>query len=689
MIYLIVGHQGSGKTSLLKRLKNSFKNSLFFDLDQDIEKDIQKLTSNLSKKNGEKTFYRPKKNTFKKICKKISLNQNQTQDDNLFHPHSFISVSPNFKEKIPQSFHILWIQRPTDSNGRILTHESPFNPSKKQKNPLREYFHLFSNRNNFFKKIADEELIINEGFHKKSQAFEKLFFGLKKVKKKMKGSLTLREKNLKLKEKFLSFIKKRLSWGLCFFEIRDDLLSKEKMNLALNLIPEKNILFSFRKNTLKNKTFQTKSIIKIILNKNILWDWPIENGICPFGSPPLLSLHRREKNEKVKAVAKKLTDFSFKKDKKSHFTKYKKPHLKLSIPIQNLNELLEGHKWYLEDPAFRSFLPRSENGRWSWYRLLHKDKMKINFFRESLYGMHDGVLDQPFAMEWEDAPSEWSSFACILGNPINHSLTPIEQRPFAKKYSLPLLRIPLDEKECNKKSLNALFQLGLSFAAVTSPLKKKIYELCNEKSKETLSLQSVNTLILKEEVISSTKATLTKMNLKKSPSKKTLLTKAENKNINFISKGFNTDIYALKVLFKKWLHPKKKGGKPFFSGKNIAVWGGGGLLLALKETLPEAFFYSSRKGILRSKSKTFPFKQENPKNPFSPEILVWAVGRKRHNPLIEPPLNWKPHLVLDLNYTEDSPGKEYALRTNTLYQSGLEMFSLQAKRQRELWEENL
>jgi shikimate 5-dehydrogenase len=50
-----------------------------------------------------------------------------------------------------------------------------------------------------------------------------------------------------------------------------------------------------------------------------------------------------------------------------------------------------------------------------------------------------------------------------------------------------------------------------------------------------------------------------------------------------------------------------------------------------------------------------------------------------------PPKQWKPSILVDLNYTEDSPGREYALQVGAEYVSGLRMFQVQAEKQREFW----
>ena len=72
--------------------------------------------------------------------------------------------------------------------------------------------------------------------------------------------------------------------------------------------------------------------------------------------------------------------------------------------------------------------------------------------------------------------------------------------------------------------------------------------------------------------------------------------------------------------------------------------------------------------------------------------MVWGVGRSNYskkNSAAWPPDSWRPGAVIDLNYSEDSPGREYAQRTVARYFSGLKMFRAQAEAQQRFWEKLL
>lgn len=52
-----------------------------------------------------------------------------------------------------------------------------------------------------------------------------------------------------------------------------------------------------------------------------------------------------------------------------------------------------------------------------------------------------------------------------------------------------------------------------------------------------------------------------------------------------------------------------------------------------------------------------------------------------------PPKHWKPSRIIDINYTEDSPGLEYALKVQAQYTAGMGFFKEQAKKQREIFKQ--
>lgn len=357
-------------------------------------------------------------------------------------------------------------------------------------------------------------------------------------------------------------------------------------------------------------------------------DWAMELGDCSLKKPEVLSLHQRLPDETVEEAAERLLT-------------QKAGHYKLAIEIKSPMELWAGHVWRMEDPENRSFLPMSREGRWAWYRLLQGPTMRINFVREG----KGSSVDQPTVFEWlsfkesrQGQPWASTHFAAIIGDPIIHSRTPAEHFDFFKKRNRPILSVSLKEEEMNSLNLGVLGRLGLDAMAVTSPLKANAAKVINA---------------------SASKKSATKISTDKAIN--TLLWDHQDNEW----KGINTDLIGLESVLSDFAFPKE-----------VAVWGGGGTLEVLRTLFPQAQFFSARTGELRDA------KRESSE---APRLVVWAVGRERMKHSKYPPRDWKPLMVLDLNYSEDSPGREYALNVGARYHSGLEMFKAQAKAQRKFW----
>ncbi len=110
------------------------------------------------------------------------------------------------------------------------------------------------------------------------------------------------------------------------------------------------------------------------------------------------------------------------------------------------------------------------------------------------------------------------------------------------------------------------------------------------------------------------------------------------------------------------------------STDRCAVWGGGGTLPVIERALPQAHFFSVRTGKSRD--------SESVDAKFKPDVVIWAAS-----PVAElPPSSFKPRLVIDLNYREDSRAREFAQTLSAQYVSGDAMFFAQALAQQKHWQ---
>ena len=615
MIYFIIGHRGVGKTHWLIKLKKLFTaqkiKAAFLDLDKEIEKHTKKNIKDLWNPH----FINPDKN-FRKIELKVLNTLIKKHKDQVF-----IALGAGFdlkKLKKPKTSRIIYLQRETDSNGRIFLNRPRLKPHL---SPYQEYLRLYKTREKIYQKYADEHFVLPEGDFN-FNALEKLFFNINlDVKntfiqqKKLAPEVLTLNKNILPKDsaRWPSFINRRIKWGLKYFEVRDADWTDKKLEKLLPLIPLKKLLLSFRRKT-ASQVFLRQNVSKI------LFDWPLEKNHSFKPGRQILSLHKR-KGKTVKDFKKILKTFNI-----------KPPNLlKLAVEVYSLEELLLGHKWFLKDPKHRIFLPTSPKknnlpGNWRWYRKIFGPNMPFYFIRES----KTGLKDQPYLYEnvkqLKSMKTEQKLFFAVLGFPIKHSASPSYYRKWADKNNLDFVKINIPLESFTKKNLNILKSLGLRGLAVTSPLKKKAFNLCLKKYPCALKAKAVNTMVFQ----------------------------------NNMWAGFNTDIYALTILLKK------------LNKESTAVWGGGGLLAVLKQILPKAQFYSARTGRLRTKTP----------NLETIKIVVWAVGRNKMSFCKFPDLRPVPKKVLDLNYTEDSPGKEYALMMKAKYESGWDFFKIQADKQK-------
>ena len=289
--------------------------------------------------------------------------------------------------------------------------------------------------------------------------------------------------------------------------------------------------------------------------------------------------------------------------------------LKFCPVVNSWSELMAGLTWQQKNPKLRAFLPRSENGKWSWFRLWMKGKQPLNFWREGF----GSAVDQPTLWEWLSHPEDVKSFAAVLGSPIRHSYSPAYHKSFFKNFDIPFYKIHIELNEFSE-AFKVLEQLGLVAAAVTSPLKPAAGAMFGQ--------LPINTLY----------------------------------KIKSKWQGANTDPSGAYALLKDFLQFK------------IVVWGGGGVLRTLQQVAPQASYYSSQKASVRERSKAID----------NPEILVWCDP---NNSVENIPAQWKPRVVVDLSYHDQSPARIYAQKIKAQYVSGLAMFVAQANEQQTYWKD--
>lgn len=451
----LVGHRGVGKTSLLKRIKNFYQEIGervdVFDLDNEIEKFTGQSISEIFSQHGESYFRQLEGHVLKKISEEFSESL------------AYVALGAGYETEVPEGVQIIWVQRPSDIEGRVFLNRPRLNS---EQTPLGEYFSRWQDRQARYRKMASETLILNEG----DKAFTEKKFFLNTIKLPQGSAITLFSHQI-FSLNFKTFIQKRINWGYQYFELRDDLLTKEQVMMVLDVIPKDKVLLSLRKKD---------SFMHTLLKDGYSWDWALELGPPPESGPTIVSLHELQPGESF-------SDALFRLSSSAPTASIQK----CALSVNNWEELQLGHKWS-QTNNIRSFLPRSKSGRWQWYRWLSMSNSPINFIKEDL---DSSAADQPTLLEasTRDQFENQCLFAAILGWPVDHSWTPSEQQEFFLKKTAAVLRVPIKKSEFDK-ALDVLTQLGLRWAAVTAPLKQVASIKCSLLSSRAERLKSVNTL---------------------------------------------------------------------------------------------------------------------------------------------------------------------------------------------------
>jgi len=88
-----------------------------------------------------------------------------------------------------------------------------------------------------------------------------------------------------------------------------------------------------------------------------------------------------------------------------------------------------------------------------------------------------------------------TSFIALIGNPINHSLSPIMQNAAFQYLGLDLIYIAIPCKDEDLKLvINSLEKINCKGLNITIPYKQKVFDLCDEVSPVAKKLKAINTL---------------------------------------------------------------------------------------------------------------------------------------------------------------------------------------------------
>jgi shikimate 5-dehydrogenase/shikimate kinase len=445
MRWVLVGHRGTGKSSLLQRMVADFSDLglrvPIYDLDYEIEKYVGQNLSEFFKHHGELRFREKEIEVFELLALKNAM--------------FVIALGAGFPvEKIPKDVKKIWIRRKTDSQGRIFLNRPRLDQNL---DPLSEYRSRYVQRESNFQHVADWVYTLPEGLRARHPLEQQFFFGSSA---NPQGILTVMPHHLR-EPRPVSFAQT--------IELRDDLLNESELRQAVKLFPHKNFIYSHRQ-------FRER---KVNLPETATIDWASELGELPLDFKGIISFHERPDGLSLEKWMKHISTFG-KKD----------IHLKLSPLISGFADLKELLQWQKEAPEIRSIFPRSMDGRWSWFRHLWAYRQQLHFWQDGL----GSALDQPLWWEQFGYPiGKVMCFAAVLGESVLGSYSPWRHFEQFRNLGMPFYAITIHEPEFDL-AWTVLCDLGLEAAAVTSPLKEPAVKKAALKSKLVIKTGVTNTL---------------------------------------------------------------------------------------------------------------------------------------------------------------------------------------------------
>jgi len=648
----LVGQRGVGKSSLLKRVKAALGQLPpglgFFDLDQEIQIRSGLPIEMIFEQEGESGFRSREKQTFEAWISERS------QGGML----SVMVLGAGFEHDAHEVFgrpttQVIWIKRSSDEKGRIFLDRPRLNPELP---PLEEYRSRAAFRGRRFERLATLVHELEEGIgsvQEESDLAETQYFrrvlGLLEwqPKKFTPENLGFVVETLQLESPSVERLRAKLATGLDALELRSDLMPdhwKERF-LEWKDLP---ILFSWR---------GREEVSPSSLPAHWIQDWAIELGEKPACvSAQIVSLHELLPDENLGQALLRLEEFAHRAGAGV---------LKASPVVASWDELWEGHQWWMKDPLARVFLPRSSSeaagasssgSLWKFYRLWTAGRMRLEFVR----GARASAPDQPTLLERNRVQHPCAKWGALIGDPISHSQSPVLHRSYFQSRSREYFAVRLPESLGESgfdQALRVMARMGAEAFSVTSPWKEAASRWIGSQSGEVQlraqRLKSLNTLFCRTHSDGSTHWS-----------------------------GDNTDLPGFRAIAREV--GRRLGLREHRGLEEVAVWGGGGTLSMVKEEFPAAQFFSARTGEFRG---ACPALYERASE-FRPRVIIWAVARGRMQEGAKwPPQEWHPDWVVDLNYSEDSPGREVAQRMGARYLSGLQMFRTQGIEQQLFWHE--
>jgi len=600
--HFLIGHRGVGKTTLLSQLKTYLQGFHFCDLDSEIETQSNMSIAQIFSDMGEDTFRSLEIKVLSRILES--------------HSSSVISLGAGFpirQFEFPRNSVFIQLSKKTDKNGRILLNRPLWD---KTVDPLKQYLDRYSKRQEIFDEFCDYFVELPEG----SQFVDLGLFLTHKISFK-NTVLTLTPWYLS-KQTRLNFAFRSELFDL--LEIRTDLIDYSSFLTITKKLSNKRYFISIR----LGGAFST---------------WPFDF----FNKTDCL----------IDCEHEHLINF-----KRSHYFiisshgenppnlnhNIKCSYLKWSPELDGFESWEKAMRWQSESPLNRFLAPRVHS-RWQtkeateWMRLFLSERQPLNFIRADLNGSY---INQPHWVRWAlNSHVTTKEFYAVIGNPIEHSYSPMFHYKWARNKQCAFFSIRVIESEA-QTIVPTLTKYGLKGLAITSPLKRCFLK---DRSVNTLKIENGQFEFANTDIIGlyCIYQLLEQMGIP-------VLSNLSLENlINLICKQLPTKVQALQ------------------EHKKILIFGGGGLLDSLKFLFPNAIHLPAR-----HQKEDLDFIKEEVF-----ELLIWSALPSANFP--NNAIGFKS--IWDLNYHENSRARELSLLNSAPYLSGLSLFIAQGIAQQKFW----
>lgn len=442
MITIIIGHRSSGKKSLLQRVQWYLREEKvsFFILDDFMEGKLGHSIQSLFTEHGEAYFRKLEKQFFLELLQKTN-------------EKAFIVVSPGFDLNIiPSTCQILWVQRKTDKDGRILLGR----PVIYRKIQSLQDFHLRAEERNFnFSKKSNWIYEVPEGdltnSHQAMEIEKEILFEQTPLRGYFEVSHWGNSSWERFKGREVSFVFDLKGFSSDSFTLFKKLIHFEFAEKIVLRISDQDSLDLWTRNF---EEFQNllKSFNEVHFSVDLKIDFKTKSELARFSESMALvlcvTMNDLSQLKSFQEMAQQIN-----------------AHLYCEFLSDSLTDVLKLMDWRSKESALRSIAVKSTTVDWDWIILTLKYQQKINYWREGFFGVKSG----PSLFEWVMVKNQKTWCGVSLGDPVYSQPTIVDFLDMSNSVNGYFVQANIKKSDYNI-SVDYFKEMGVRFFDIQSPL---------------------------------------------------------------------------------------------------------------------------------------------------------------------------------------------------------------------------